>query len=84
MRMKTVQIRLAPAQLESIDQKVKAGRYQSRSDAIRDYIRKAEFFEGLAEFRKLVQAAGLTEEELEHEGEAIRKKLYGKLFAKSS
>jgi Arc/MetJ-type ribon-helix-helix transcriptional regulator len=64
MRMKTVQIRLAPAQLESIDQQVKAGRYQSRSDAIRDYIRKAEFFEGLAEFRTLVQASGLTEAEL--------------------
>jgi len=40
MRMQTIQIRLAPTQLKTIDQKVKEGRYQSRSEAIRDYIRK--------------------------------------------
>lgn len=82
MRMQTVQIRLTPAQLNSIDQKVKEGRYQNRSEAIRDYIRQTEFFEALTEFRKLAQAAGLSEEELNQEDEATRKDLYQKLFAK--
>jgi len=84
MRMQTVQIRLAPAQVKSIDQKVKESRYPSRSEAIRDYIRKAEFFEGLTEFRKLTQAAGLTEAELEQDDESLRRKLYQKRFARPS
>jgi len=45
--METVQVRLGKDQLKAIDRQVKAGKYQSRSEAIRDYIRKAEFFEAL-------------------------------------
>ncbi|OGF57346.1 MAG: hypothetical protein A2Z21_02360 [Candidatus Fraserbacteria bacterium RBG_16_55_9] len=78
--MKTVQIRLTPEQLESIDGKVDEGLFQSRSEAIRDYIRKAEFFEALAQFRALAAKAGLTEEEVWKDDEAIRKALYRKLF----
>ena len=80
MPMKTVQIRLTPEQLEEIDRKVKQGIYRSRSEAIRDYIRKAEFFEALIQFRKLLSRAGLKEEEIWDDPEKIRKALYEKLF----
>lgn len=84
MPMQTVQVRLTPDQIESIDQKVKNGCYQSRSEAIRDYIRKAEFFEVLAQFRKLTQEAGLKEEDVWQDDEEIRKELFQKLIVKTS
>lgn len=80
MAMKTVQVRLSPDQLRAIDRKVKAGRYQSRSEAIRDYIRKAEFFEALEEFRRLATKAGLNEDEIWQDPEEIRKALYKEMF----
>lgn len=83
MPMKTVQIRVTPEQLERIDQKVKEGHFQSRSEAIRDYIRKAEFFEALTHFWKLAAKAGLNEEEIWEDDESIRKELFKKLFAKN-
>jgi Arc/MetJ-type ribon-helix-helix transcriptional regulator len=82
--MKTVQIRLTPDQLKLIDRKVKAGIYQSRSEAIRDYIRKAEFFEALTEFRSLAAQSGLTEAALWQDDESTRKVLFAKLFAKAA
>jgi Arc/MetJ-type ribon-helix-helix transcriptional regulator len=80
--MKTVQIRLAPEQLKLIDRKIKAGTYQSRSEAIRDYIRKAEFFEALTEFRSLAAQSGLTEDEFWQDNESTRKALFTKLLTK--
>lgn len=84
MAMQTVQIRLSPDQLKEIDQKVKSGLYQSRSEAIRDYIRKAEFFEGLAQFRKLAAEACLDESEIWEDNESIRKDLYKKLTGEAA
>ena len=81
MPMKAVQIRLTPEQLESIDRKVKQGLYRSRSEAIRDYIRKAEFFDSLVQFRKLASEAGLREEDWE-DNEVLRRKLYAKFSTK--
>lgn len=83
MAMKTVQIRLTPQQLESIDQKVREGKYQSRSEAIRDYIRKAEFFEALLEFRRLMSEAGLSEEEIWADDGSIRRAVYERLFGRA-
>ena len=83
MAMKTVQIRITPEQLEMIDRQVREGRFQSRSEAIRDYIRKAEFFEALLRFRRLTQEAGLSEEEIFQDDETLRKALYEKLFRSS-
>ena len=82
--MQTVQIRLSPEQVISIDQKIKKGIYQSRSEAIRDYIRRIEFFDAVDQFRKLTAEAGLTEEEILREDEQGRKKLFRKLFASPS
>ncbi len=84
MPMQNIQIRITPEQLKNIDEKIKAGIYQSRSEAIRDYIRKADFFEALTEFRKLAVQAGLSEEEIWQDDERLRKALYEKMFAKSS
>lgn len=78
MPMKTVQIRLTPEQLERIDEKVEEGLFQSRPEAIRDYIRKAEFFEALTQFRALATKAGLTEDEVWKDDAAIRKAPYQK------
>ena len=83
MAMKTVQVRLTPEQLESIDRQVRAGKYQSRSEAIRDYIRKAELFEALEAFRRLAERAGLREEEIWQDPEAIRKALFEEMFAEA-
>ncbi|HCP32133.1 TPA: hypothetical protein DIT45_02655 [Candidatus Acetothermia bacterium] len=83
MVMKTVQVRLTPEQLKSIDRQVQAGEYQSRSEAIRDYIRKAELFEALVAFRRLAEKAYLTEEEIWQDSEAIRKALYKEMFAEA-
>lgn len=78
--METVQVRLSKDQLKAIDRQVKAGKYQSRSEAIRDYIRKAEFFETLVQFRALVTQAGLKGEEFWKDPEALRKALYREIF----
>lgn len=82
--MQTVQIRLSPDQVRSIDQKIKKGIYQSRSEAIRDYIRRIEFFDAVEQFRKLTAEAGLTEEDILQGDEGERKKLFKKLFATAS
>ncbi|MBI1730465.1 ribbon-helix-helix protein, CopG family [Candidatus Acetothermia bacterium] len=84
MSMQTVQVRLTAEQLKSIDEKVKAGVYQSRSEAIRDYIRKADFFESLNQFRKIASEAGLSEEEIWKDDKTSRKALYKKMFKKTA
>jgi Arc/MetJ-type ribon-helix-helix transcriptional regulator len=82
--MRTIQIRVSPDQLKGIDRKVKQGKYQSRSEAIRDYIRKAEFYEALAQFRSLVEETGLTEEEFLRDDRKVRKAVAEKLLAKTA
>ena len=45
--MTSVQVRLSEEQLKMIDRKVQEGRYPNRSEAIRDYLRKAQLWEVL-------------------------------------
>lgn len=59
MAMQTAQNRRSPEQHQAIDRQIKDGKYQSRSEAIRDYLLKAEFFDALAAFRRLAAKAGL-------------------------
>ena len=82
--MKTIQIRVSPDQLKGIDRKIKQGKYQSRSEAVRDYIRKAEFFEALTQFRALFEETGLTEAEFLRDDRSVRKIIAEKLLAKTS
>lgn len=77
MPMQTVQVRLTEEQLRLIDEKVKRGEYPSRSEAIRDYIRKAELLELLSRFFEVTGQKPFTMEELEQ----TRAKVWQKKFA---
>jgi len=72
MAMKTVQIRLTEEQLRRIDEKVKEGKYPNRSEAIRDYVRRAELWELFSRFLDLTERRPLSLETLEQ----TRQKVY--------
>lgn len=77
MPMKTVQVRVTEEQLNMIDEKVKKGLYPSRSEAIRDYIRKAELFELFNRFFEITEGKPITDKELER----TRAKVWQEKFA---
>ena len=77
MPMKTVQIRLTEEQLQMIDEQVKGGKYPSRSEAIRDYVRKAELFELFKRFFEITEGQPIKSEDLER----IRSKVWREKFA---
>jgi len=64
MTMETLQIRLTKEQLKQIDERVKRGEYPSRSEAIRDFVRKAEFLELFERFFAIASKNPLTPTEL--------------------
>ncbi|MBI1729817.1 hypothetical protein HYR53_04280 [Candidatus Acetothermia bacterium] len=71
--MKMLLIRITPEELTIIDRKVRSGLYQSRSKAIRDYIRKAEGLESLAQSQMPAEEEVHLEEEVwEDEGGALK------------
>ncbi len=73
--METVQIRLPKKELEEVDNKVKTGYYHSRSEAIRDMIRRVELFEVMSQFMNLAKEEGLTRKDIQIEKpRKIRKK----------
>ena len=76
MPMETVQIRLTKEQLKIIDEKVKRGKYPSRSEAIRDYVRKAEFLELFNRFLDLTSTKPVTQEDLERIREKVWREEY--------
>jgi len=75
--MKTVQIRLTEQQLNMIDEQVKEGKYPSRSEVIRDYLRKAELFELFNRFFEITEGKPIKQEDLER----IRAKVWREKFA---
>jgi Arc/MetJ-type ribon-helix-helix transcriptional regulator len=77
MPMQTVQVRLTKEQLKLIDAKVKRGEYPSRSEAIRDYLRKAEFLELFSRFLEVTGQKPFTMKELEQ----TRAKVWHNKFA---
>lgn len=77
MAMETIQIRLTRQQLKMIDQKVKEGKYPSRSEAIRDYVRKAELFELLGRFLDVTERVPIKMEDLER----VRQRIWQQKFA---
>lgn len=81
--MQTVQIRFTSEELKFIDQKVSENKYPSRSEAIRDCVRKAQFLETLSEFRKLVNKMGLSEDDLMDLDKSSRKELIENFFRQS-
>lgn len=76
MSMKTVQIRLTEQQLKMIDDQVKEGKYPSRSEAIRDYLRKVELFELFNRFFAITEGKPFTEEDLERTRERVWQEKY--------
>lgn len=81
MAMQSVQVRLSKELLAAIDQKVKEGRYPSRSEAIRDYLRKAQLWEVLEKILNLGDRPDQTEEEVLADLERIREKVYREKYA---
>ncbi|MFQ5793703.1 MAG: type II toxin-antitoxin system ParD family antitoxin [Candidatus Bipolaricaulia bacterium] len=81
MAMQSVQVRLSAEQLAMIDRKVKEGRYPSRSEAIRDYLRKAQLWEVLEKLLELGDIEDQTEEEVKADLDRIREKVYQKMIA---
>ena len=76
MPMQTVQVRLTDEQLRLIDEKVKEGIYPSRSEAIRDYVRKAEALELFGRFFEATRKPAFTEEELDRAREELWREKY--------
>lgn len=81
MPMQSVQIRISDEQLKIIDRKVKEGRYPNRSEAIRDYLRKAQLWEALEKLLELGDREGKSEEEVALDLARIREKVYRKMIA---
>lgn len=81
MPMQSVQIRLSDEQLKIIDRQVKAGRYPNRSEAIRDYLRKAQLWEALERLLALGDWEEQNEEAIAARLVRIREKVYQKMIA---
>lgn len=79
-QMKSVQVRFPPEELERIDSLVEQGEYHSRSEFIRDAVRKAEMIRSLEEMSRLCEEEGINAEELIESGKEVRKQLYKEMF----
>ncbi|MCK4491216.1 MAG: ribbon-helix-helix protein, CopG family [Candidatus Altiarchaeales archaeon] len=62
--METIQIRLPEKEIKDMDKRVREGEYPSRSEAIRDMIRRAELFGIMSGFMELVKEEGISREEI--------------------
>jgi len=76
--MQTIQIRLPKEQLEKIDKEVKSGLYKSRSEAVRDYLKRMEFLEMFDNFQQIIDKESIDRENLTDTLSSIRKKVYKK------
>ena len=59
---------------------VEEGEFHSRSEFIRDAVRKAEMIRSLSEIRRIIGDEGITEEELIESGKEIRRQLFREMF----
>lgn len=83
MAMQAVQVRLSDEQLAVIDALVVQGRYPSRSEAIRDYLRKAQLWEALEKILTLGDIEA-PQGEVDTRLAQTRQRVYDTLFAKSA
>lgn len=79
-RMETVQIRFPKKELEKIDKYVEKGEYPSRSEFIRDAVRKTELIRTLREMREITEEEDIKLEELIENSTQKREKLFEKMF----
>ncbi len=80
-KMQPVQVRLSEEQLSELDRQVKSGRYPNRSEAIRDYLRKAQLWEALEKILSLGDMEEDSEEEVAKRRERIRQEVYEEKIA---
>jgi len=80
VQMVSIQIRFPQEEIKRIDNYVEEGEFHSRSEFIRDAVRKAEMIRSLSEMRKILGDEGITEEELIESGKKIRKQLFEDMF----
>jgi Arc/MetJ-type ribon-helix-helix transcriptional regulator len=80
--MTSVQVRLSEEQLRMIDRAVRAGKYPNRSEAIRDYLRKAQLWEVLERFLEFGTIEDQSDEEIKADLDRIRSGVYEKLIAR--
>ncbi len=79
-KMVSVQVRFPPKELERIDDLVAKGEYHSRSEFIRDAVRKAEMILSMERMSRICDEEGITAEELIKSGKEIREQLYKEMF----
>jgi len=78
--METVQVRFPRKELEELDREVKIGRYPSRSEAIRDMVRRAALFDVMKEFMELAKQEKIKREDIEQDREKLREECYEEMF----
>jgi len=74
--METVQIRLPRDQLKRIDRDVRAGRYKSRSEAVRDYLNRLDLLSTFSDFQQLAEDENVSKRELLEAVKEERRKIY--------
>ncbi|MDG6224931.1 MAG: ribbon-helix-helix protein, CopG family [Candidatus Thermoplasmatota archaeon] len=79
-KMVSVQIRLPQEELKRIDNYVTKGEYPSRSEYIRDAVRKAEMFDAFKRLGRIMNEEGISEKDLLEGGKEIREKLFQEMF----
>jgi len=75
--MDVIQIRLPEKEVAEIDRRVKKGEYPSRSEAIREMVRRAELFEAMTSFMGLVKEEGISSKEID---KIVREEAYKEMF----
>jgi Arc/MetJ-type ribon-helix-helix transcriptional regulator len=79
-RMVSVQIRFPGEELRRIDGYVESGEYHSRSEFIRDAVRKTETIRAINMLRRIINEKGISEEELLKGGAEVREQLFREMF----
>ncbi len=81
MKMQPVQVRLSEAQIEMLDRKVREQKYPNRSEAIRDYLRKAQLWEVLEKLLEFGDIEEQSEQEIRENLSRIRRSVYQEILA---
>lgn len=79
-QMVSVQIRFPQEELKRIDTYVTKGEYPSRSEYIRDAVRKAEMLDAFQRLSRIMNEEGISEKDLLEGGKKIREKLFQEMF----
>lgn len=79
-QMVSVQIRFPEEELKRIDNHVTKGEYPSRSEYIRDAVRKAEMLDAFLRLSRIMSEEGISETDLLEGGKKIREKIFQEMF----